>query len=113
MTQKSVGIASKPLKWILAGCCESLNEPKLLVPVPAPAARSGCAGHQLAELGCALRGSWAGYFSLLSYTSCTVTHTLWVGLMDAFFPASSSLWSLVASPKLCSSQGGVVPGSAA
>lgn len=60
------------------------------------------------------RSCWSGCVSLLCYTSCTVTHTLWVGLMDAFFSASSSsLWSLVASPKLCSNQGGTVPGSAA
>lgn len=31
------------------------------------------------------RSSWAGNFSLLCCTSCTVTHTLWVELMDAFF----------------------------
>lgn len=31
------------------------------------------------------RSCWAGYFSLLCYMSCTMTHTLWVGLMDAFF----------------------------
>lgn len=67
MTQKSVGIASKPLKCILAGCCESLNEPELLVPVPAPAARSGSAGHQLAELGSALQEllGWGFFLAVL------------------------------------------------
>lgn len=64
MTEKSVGIASKPLKCILSGCCESLSDPKLFVSVPAPAARSGPAGHQLAELGCALQELLGWLFSL-------------------------------------------------
>lgn len=110
-TQKSVGIASKPLKCILAGCCKGLNEPRLLVPVPAPAARSGRAGHQLAELALLSRSCWAGYFSLLCYRSCTVTHTLWVGLMDAFFLCL--LLTLVPGGFSQAMQGGTVPGSAA
>lgn len=54
--------------WMhLSGCCESLNEPKLLVPVPAPAARSGSTGHQLAELGCALQEllGWVFFLAVL------------------------------------------------
>lgn len=63
-------------------------------------------GHQLAKQEAVpgrvvlSSGCWAVYFSLLCYMSCIVTHTLWVGLMDAarLFPLPppySSPWWLL------------------
>lgn len=59
------------------------------------------------------RSCWAGDFSLPCYRSCTVTHTLWVGLMDAFFLCL--LLTLVPGgfSQALQQQGGTVPVSAA
>lgn len=95
----------------LAGCCESLNEPKFLVPVPAPAARSGSTGHQLAELGCVHQEllGWVFFLALLHELHHD-SHP--VGRADGCLlllpPPHSGPWWLLPS----SNQGGTVPGSA-